>query len=104
SNKWMRAKYGKPLRKIFIEEGDILELIDFSGYKVFKEATVDTAIVLFQKGIKSRAKFLSCVVNDDFKNYINDNRNLFNYVSDKKVETDMTSLSEESFLFLSQKE
>ncbi|MDI1473001.1 TaqI-like C-terminal specificity domain-containing protein, partial [Thermodesulfovibrio sp. 1176] len=35
---------------------------------------------------------------------INDNRNLFNYVSDKKVETDMTSLSEESFLFLSQKE
>ncbi|MDI1471553.1 N-6 DNA methylase [Thermodesulfovibrio sp. 1176] len=105
SNKWMRAKYGKPLRKIFIEEGDILELIDFSGYKVFKEATVDTVIVLFQKGIKSRAKFLSCVVkNDDFKNYINDNRNLFNYVSDKKVETDMTSLSEESFLFLSQKE
>jgi len=48
SNKWMRAKYGEKLRKFLKEKTAILEIIDFSGYKVF-EQTVDTNILIFEK-------------------------------------------------------
>jgi len=48
SNKWMRAKYGEKLRKFLKEKTTVIELIDFSGYRVF-EQTVDTCIVLFRK-------------------------------------------------------
>jgi hypothetical protein len=48
SNKWMRAKYGKKLRKFLKENTTILKLIDFSGYRVFAQ-TVDTNIILFRK-------------------------------------------------------
>jgi len=48
SNKWMRAKYGKKLRKFFKEKTTLKQIIDFNGYQVF-EATVDTDILLFQK-------------------------------------------------------
>jgi hypothetical protein len=48
SNKWMRAKYGEKLRKFLKEKTAVLEIIDFSGYKVF-EQTVDTNILIFRK-------------------------------------------------------
>jgi len=48
SNKWMRAKYGKKLRRFFKGETTLKQIIDFNGYQVF-EATVDTDILLFQK-------------------------------------------------------
>ncbi|MCX7809515.1 MAG: Eco57I restriction-modification methylase domain-containing protein [Leptospiraceae bacterium] len=48
SNKWMRAKYGKNLRKFFKLKTAILEIIDFGGYRVF-EQTVDTNILIFRK-------------------------------------------------------
>jgi len=48
SNKWMRAKYGKKLRKFFKGKTTLKQIIDFNGYQVF-EATVDTDILLFQK-------------------------------------------------------
>lgn len=53
SNKWMRAKYGEKLRKFLKEKTAILEIIDFSGYKVF-EQTVDTNILIFRKEKPSR--------------------------------------------------
>lgn len=49
SNKWMRAKYGEKLRNFFRTNTKVMNLIDFNGHKVF-EATVDTNILLFQKG------------------------------------------------------
>jgi len=53
SNKWMRAKYGEKLRKFLKEKTTILEIIDFSGYKVF-EQTVDTNILIFRKEKSSK--------------------------------------------------
>ena len=49
SNKWMRAAYGEVLRKYFIDNTNPITLIDFSGYKVFDSATVDTNILIAQK-------------------------------------------------------
>lgn len=45
SNKWMRAGYGKSMRKFFVEETNPTLLIDFAGVKVFDEATVDVNIL-----------------------------------------------------------
>ena len=47
SNKWMRAGYGKKLRKFFIQYNP-LQLIDL-GPGVFEHATVDTNILILQK-------------------------------------------------------
>jgi type II restriction/modification system DNA methylase subunit YeeA len=45
SNKWMRAGYGEPLRNYFSKEQDVVQLVDFAGYKVFDSATVDVNIL-----------------------------------------------------------
>ena len=49
SNKWMRAAYGKALRNFFALKTNPKLLIDCGGYQVFKNATVDTNILLFAK-------------------------------------------------------
>ncbi len=49
SNKWMRAGYGEKLRQFLSEKTTPKILIDL-GPAVFKTATVDTNILLFQKG------------------------------------------------------
>jgi type II restriction/modification system DNA methylase subunit YeeA len=48
SNKWFRSEYGENLRKYLKENTKIIKVIDFSGYKVFKQA-VDTNIIILQK-------------------------------------------------------
>ena len=50
SNKWMRAAYGKKLRKFFLAKADIGQLIDFGDSPIFSEATTYTNILLFGKG------------------------------------------------------
>jgi len=44
TNKWLRSKYGKKIRKYLKENFVIKKLIDFNGIKVFVGATVDTMI------------------------------------------------------------
>jgi type II restriction/modification system DNA methylase subunit YeeA len=68
SNKWMRAKYGEKLRKFLKEKTAILEIIDFSGYRVF-EQTVDTNILIFRKEKPSKEHvFRFLEVKGDIKN------------------------------------
>ena len=54
SNKWMRADYGKSLRRFLGTKTAPLVLVDCSGYQVFKDATVDTNILLFSKESNTR--------------------------------------------------
>jgi len=49
SNKFMRADYGKGLRRYLLETARLEEIVDMSGEKVFEQASVDSAIVLTQK-------------------------------------------------------
>lgn len=52
SNKWMRAGYGKSLRKYFVSKNPKI-LIDLGG-QVFASATVDTNILLIEKNENSK--------------------------------------------------
>jgi len=78
SNKWMRAGYGKKLRDYFTETTQPKILID-CGADMFKSATVDTNILLFEKKLpqnqhikaitlknKEQAKNLSQFKMEDF--------------------------------------
>ena len=56
SNKWMRANYGEKLRKFFLNQTTILQLIDFGDSQVFSEATTYTSILLFIKSKACNAK------------------------------------------------
>lgn len=49
SNKWMRANYGQTLRNFFLAQSNPLLLVDFGGYQVFENATVDTNLLISQK-------------------------------------------------------
>ncbi|WP_165786850.1 Eco57I restriction-modification methylase domain-containing protein [Aliarcobacter cryaerophilus] len=49
SNKFFRAKYGENLREYILQNTTILQIADFNGVKIFEDATVDSAITIFQK-------------------------------------------------------
>ena len=49
TNKWLRAKYGKKIRKFLKENVIIKKVIDFNGVKVFVGPTVDTMIYVVKK-------------------------------------------------------
>ena len=51
SNKFAKAKYGKKLRKLILEN-QVKIYNDFSGINVFKEASVDTCIIQIKKSFK----------------------------------------------------
>ncbi|MCR5759906.1 MAG: Eco57I restriction-modification methylase domain-containing protein [Bacteroidales bacterium] len=66
SNKWMRAGYGEKLRSFLSTKTNPQLLIDFGGVKVFESATVDTNILLFEKGANVH-KTLCAVTNKQNK-------------------------------------
>jgi type II restriction/modification system DNA methylase subunit YeeA len=103
SNKWMRAKYGKNLRKLLKENTKIIELIDFSGYSVF-EQTVDTNIILFQKRRPEKHHALNFVNVksdvDDVINYIQDNKQS---ILQEKLSDNAWTLAEDKVLALKEK-
>ncbi|HLA87418.1 MAG TPA: N-6 DNA methylase, partial [Anaerolineales bacterium] len=63
SNKWMRAGYGDALRNFFAENTNPLLLVDFSGQKIFKSATVDVNLLILEKA-NNRYATKSCVITD----------------------------------------
>ncbi|MCB5269039.1 MAG: Eco57I restriction-modification methylase domain-containing protein, partial [Candidatus Cloacimonetes bacterium] len=66
SNKWMRANYGKSLRKYLAETTQARILIDFGGFKVFDSATVDTNILLTQNSAPGKPDGRACSIKKDF--------------------------------------
>lgn len=62
SNKWLRAKYGKNLRK-FISQFWIEELIDFGDLRVFSDATIYPCIIILKKTKKRNQKVRICKMN-----------------------------------------
>ncbi len=53
SNKFLRANYGKPVRKLFASETAIREIVDLGGLPIFPGATVRAAILLARHGRES---------------------------------------------------
>ena len=86
SNKFFRAKYGKNLREVILED-KIITIVDFTGVRVFEDVSVDSAITIIQKDYKENNTFKVCI--KDFKNCF---------------EMSQNDLSSDSFTFVTPKE
>ncbi len=82
SNKWMCAGYGKKLRELFSQKCP-KNLIDFSGFRVFDSATVDTNIILIAKAnMPADGKLQATSMRDDFS----PENSIHKYVEDNKID------------------
>lgn len=86
SNKWLRTKYGKPLRKLFSENNNPKIIIDFSGTRVFKTAQVDVSILLIEK-MSNQSSTLACTIDQlcdcSFEQYVHKNFVQVPFVTDE---------------------
>ena len=92
SNKWMRAGYGEKLRDFFVKETNPIELIDL-GAGVFESATVDTNILLLQKG-ENRHQLRALTLGEDGLENMSDYIRHHAVAIDYKVGESWTILSE----------
>lgn len=97
SNKWMRAGYGEKLRNYLIENTQPKLIVDL-GAGVFKTATVDTNILLFQKN-KSDFSTEACSLKNNLKN---EKEELSQYVDANKIK--LKKLTKNSWIILNKKE
>ncbi len=103
SNKWMRTNYGKNLRKFLKENSQVLEIIDFSGYRVF-EQTVDTNIILFRKQKPNSMNLIKFVdVKSDVDNVINYIKQNWQTISQTKFSDNAWTLANEKVLVIKEK-
>ncbi|MDO4874938.1 MAG: N-6 DNA methylase [Campylobacter sp.] len=89
SNKFFRASYGENLRKFILENTQITHIIDFTGVKVFEDASVDSAITIFKKiraGENSKFNFLAS--------------STINLKMQKFIQIPQSTLNETNFTFL----
>jgi len=105
SNKWMRARYGRKLRKYLRENTRIELLLDFAGHRVFESATVDTSILILSK-IKEKNPAIKVAVEDrelkegSLREFV---RSKVFYLSQDKLSDDVYVLEEEEVLRLKEK-
>ena len=65
SNSYLKADYGRPLRKLISQKNAVLQLINIEDYQVFDSAIVNSAILIAQKMPPGYAPDC-CVVNSPF--------------------------------------
>ena len=66
SNQWLQTNYGKILRNYLITKANPKLLVNFGGVKIFKDATVDSAILVL-KNETCDFKMRACKIPNDFK-------------------------------------
>jgi hypothetical protein len=79
SNKWMRAGYGAKLRE-FLSKKNPVSLLDFGGVKIFKNATVDTNILIIRTDLNKNS-----VEAVQFKNNFTHGDDIHQYFSSNKA-------------------
>lgn len=94
SNKWMRAKYGLKLRKFFLEDVNLIDIVNFTDLKIFQNATTNTNLTLFSKD-NTRLNNLTYCEFSKKDNVISD----LDYVISNSYEVNRNSLNIENFSF-----
>ena len=86
SNKWLKSKYGELLRNYFLNNCELINVIDFRALQIFKKASVDTSITILKKG---EFQNLNACQIDSLAEY----RDLEQTIKNKSIETKKSSLS-----------
>lgn len=102
SNKWLRAAYGKPLRKFLANEVAIEQIVDFAGLPVFPQATVRTIVVVSQNATPTNVsiRYLAPVSLNEFKT-IQDSSQIQELVEARGIELAPSGLTSEGWSFSS---
>ena len=88
-NKFIKANYGKEIRKVISEKVQVELIFDFDDYPVFEDATTYPLIFIFSKEIdKSKTNFIYSEINK--RDLTNDPINL---LIQKSVQTNSTSIN-----------
>ena len=95
--KFLTSNYGKGLRKLFLNSGQIIKIIDFGDLPVFESATTYSGIFVFKKTRKNDGSFKVYEELD-----LNSVRN--GLIESKPVLIEQNSLSEEPWFFSNQEE
>jgi adenine-specific DNA-methyltransferase len=104
SNKWLRASYGKSLRKYFSQKTNPLQLIDFGQTMIFESAVVHSNIILIEKSSNQHKTLAVQFEQDLYKN----NLSVVDYFNQNKITAthfseDIWSIVPNSELFIKQK-
>jgi len=59
SNSWLKTKYGKALKNVFINSGASAQIINFEDTQIFEEATVETCIVTLDRNNDTEEKIVN---------------------------------------------
>lgn len=89
SNKWMRANYGKPLRR-WLKQQHIEEIVDFGDLPVFENATTYPCILRLTKDMPNESFKATQVKTLDYTS-------LSSYVKDNCYEVDQSTLDGEGW-------
>lgn len=81
SNKWLRANYGKSLRKYLSQNTNPIQLIDFGQTMIFESAIVHSNVLLIEKSTNTRKTRAVQFEEDLFKN----NLSVFDYFDQNKI-------------------
>ena len=76
SNSWMRTEFGENTRKYLSQKANPLLLVDFIGFQVFENVTVEVNILMFSKRENQHKTLAANVNKDDYKSldaYLKDN-------------------------------
>ena len=95
ANKWMRARYGKPLR-LWLKQRDIREIIDFGDLQVFQGATTYPCIITISSKDSASGVFLATTVeNLTFET-------LADYVKQSRFSVNQANLSDNGWSLISE--
>ena len=68
SNSWMRTRFGENTRKFLSENTNPIFIVDFTGFKVFENVTVETNIIFFERSSNQLSTMAANVNKEDYAN------------------------------------
>ncbi len=104
SKQWTNTNYGKKLRNFLVENANPTLFIDFNGIKIFKDATVDSSILIIKQE-KCTFQMRACSLPNDFnlkENNIKEYADA-NLIWLKDLKAEKWTIAQENVLNLQQK-
>ena len=96
ANKWMRANYGKALRKFLLERTSLQEIIDFGELPVFQNSSTFPAILLLRNEPTESQRFLYAPIkNLNFLSLDDEVKSKGVFLDDRSIEGDNWSLADD---------
>jgi hypothetical protein len=94
SNKFMRAKYGKPLRSFIATQTTLTQIVDFGELSVFEKAATFPAIILSQNTKPKKQKFIYAPIKRlDFQSLDGEVRTIGNSLDGESLSGDSWTLA-----------